>query len=183
MHARRVCQNAPAPPCNACAAARPGRPARFEETTMTMRPWMRPQVGITVLLLALAPAIPAAQDKPYSEGSVWTVSFIRVKPGMFDVYMRELLPMRKRINEEAMKQGLLLSSRVLSGSASGKDDFDVMFLDEYKNWAAFDGLAAKYDAIMSKVVGSDDKQVQLMTKRSEVREIIGDKVMQELVIK
>jgi len=25
-----------------------------------------------------------AQDKPYKEGTVWTISFIKVKPGMFD---------------------------------------------------------------------------------------------------
>ena len=41
----------------------------------------------------------------------------------------------------------------------------------------------KYDAIMSKLVGSEDKQVQVMMKRTEVREILGDKTMQELIIK
>jgi hypothetical protein len=49
---------------------------------------------------------------------------------MFDVYMREVLPMRKMIDEEARKQGLLVSSRVLSGTSNGKDDWDVMFIDD-----------------------------------------------------
>ena len=137
------------------------------------------------LLLAIAlgstPAV--AQDKPWSEGTVWSVSMIRVKAGMFDVYMREVLPLRKKINEEAKKQGLLLSSRILSGNANGRDDWDVMFLDEYKNWAAFDGITAKYDAIAKNVIGTEEKQVQLMTKRTEVREIMGDKLMQEIVPK
>src|SRR6266700_683106 len=129
-------------------------------------------------LLSLVSATAVAQDKPWSEGTVWSVSMIRVKAGMFDVYMREVLPLRKKINEEAKKQGLLISSHILSGNASGRDDWDVMFLDEYKNWAALDGMSAKYDAIMSKIVGSEEKQVQVMTKRTEVREIMGDKVMQ-----
>ena len=134
-------------------------------------------------VLALTAAAGVAQDKPYTEGNVWTVSMIRVKPGMFDVYMREVLPLRKAIDEEARKQGLLISSHVLSGTATGRDDFDVMFIDVYKNWAAFDGMSAKYDAIASKVIGTEDKQVQIMTKRTETREIMGDKVMQELIIK
>lgn len=138
---------------------------------------------LTLCFLALAATLSAAQEKPYTEGSVWSISMIRVKPGMFDVYMRDVLPMRKKIDEEARKQGLLLSSKVLSGTSNGRDDWDVMFMDEFKNWAAFDGISAKYDAIMSKVIGAEDKQVQVMTKRTEVREIIGDKVMQELVIK
>jgi len=144
---------------------------------------LRLAILTTSALLALTSAVGSAQKKPWTEGSVWSVSMIRVKPGMFDVYMREVLPMRKRINDEAKKQGLLISSHVLAGNATGRDDFDVMFMDEYKNWAAFDGMTGKYDAIMSKLVGSEEKQVQLMTKRTEVREILGDKVMQELIVK
>ena len=133
--------------------------------------------------LSLTAVVAIAQEKPYTEGSVWYISMIKVKPGMLDVYLRDVLPLRKKIGDEAKKQGLLVSSHILSGNAAGRDDFDVMFMDEYKNWAAFDGITAKYDAIMSKIVGSEEKQVQLMTKRTEVREILGDKVMQELIIK
>jgi len=134
-------------------------------------------------LLSMVSASAAAQDKPWTEGTVWNVTLIRVKPGMFDVYMREVLPVRKKFDEEAKKQGLLISSHVLAGNANGRDDWDVMILQEYKNWAAFDGMTAKYDAIAKNIVGTEEKQVQLMTKRADVREIMGDKNMQELVIK
>jgi hypothetical protein len=134
-------------------------------------------------VLSLCSVLVYGQEKPYTEGSVWYISMIRVKPGMMDVYMRDVLPLRKKINEEAKKQGLVVSSHILTGPATGRDDFDVMFLEEYKNWAAFDGITAKYDAIQSKIVGSEEKQVQLMTKRTEVREILGEKAMQELIAK
>jgi hypothetical protein len=49
----------------------------------------------------VAPMIAFAQDKPYTEGTVWTVTMVRVKPGLFDVYMRDVLPLRKKIDEEA----------------------------------------------------------------------------------
>src|SRR5438132_4688005 len=132
-------------------------------------------VLVTSGLLALISTGALAQEKPWTEGSVWYISMIRVKPGMLDVYMRDVLPLRKKINEEAKKQGLVVSSHVLSGLSTGRDDFDVMFLDEYKNWAAFDGLTAKYEAIESKLIGAEEKRVQLMTKRIEVREILGEK--------
>jgi len=54
---------------------------------------------------------------------------------------------------------------------------------EYKNWAAFDGLSDKFDALALKVVGSEEKQVQTMVKRTEVREIVGQKTLQELTFK
>ena len=141
-------------------------------------------VAVAMLCAGMAaPMMALAQDKPYTEGTVWTVSMIRVKPGMFEVYMRDVLPLRKKIDEEARKQGLVVSSHTLSGNSMGRDDWDVMFLVEYKNWAAFDGITAKYDAIEAKIIGPEDKQVQLMTKRGEVREIFGNKVMQELITK
>ena len=134
-------------------------------------------------ILCVLCATAYAQEKPYTEGSAWSISMIRVKPGMLDVYMREVLPVRKKINEEAKKQGLVVSDHIFSGTSMGRDDWDVLFMTEYKNWAAFDGITAKYDAIASKIIGSEEKQVQLMTKRTETREIIGDKNMQELIVK
>ena len=132
-------------------------------------------------LVAAQPSI--AQDKPYKEGTVWGVSFIRVKPGMFDVYMRDLAVQRKKLMDEAKKQGLIVSEKMLSGSAAGRDDWDLMLMVEYKNWAAFDGLSAKFDALALKVVGSEEKQLQTMVKRTEVREIIGEKTLQEITFK
>jgi len=132
-------------------------------------------------LVAAQPSI--AQDKPYTEGTVWGVSFIRVKPGMFDVYMRDLAVQRKKLMDEAKKQGLIVSEKMLSGSAAGRDDWDLMLMVEYKNWAAFDGLSAKFDALALKVVGSEEKQLQTMVKRTEVREIIGEKTLQEITFK
>ena len=134
-------------------------------------------------VLTLSSVAVYGQDKPYTEGSVWSITLVRVKPGMFDVYMRDVLPLRKKVNEEAKKQGLLVSSHVFNGPANGKDDFDVMFMDEYKNWAAYDGIAAKYNAIAQQVIGAEEKQVQMMSKRLDTREIVGNKNMQELIIK
>jgi hypothetical protein len=134
-----------------------------------------------LLVIAAQPSI--AQDKPYREGTVWNVTFIKVKPGMFDVYMRDLAAQRKKLMDEAKKQGLIVSERMLAGSAVGRDDWDLMLMVEYKNWAVFDGLSDKFDALALKVVGSEEKQLQSMVKRTEVREILGEKTLQELTFK
>lgn len=121
-----------------------------------------------------------AQDKPYKEGTVWAVSFIKVKPGMFDVYMRDLAVQRKKLMDEAKKLGMIVSEKMLSGTSMGQGDWDLMLMVEYKNWAAFDGLNDKFDALALKVVGSEEVQLKTMIKRTEVREIMGEKVFQEL---
>ena len=123
------------------------------------------------------------QEKPFKEGSVWTVTFVKVKPGMMDTYLRDLSANRKRLMEQAKKDGLILSERLLSGDATGREDFDLILMVEYRNWAAFDGLSDKFRTLAEKMVGSEDKQVQMMTKRTEVREIVGTKTMQEIFLR
>ena len=124
-----------------------------------------------------------AQDKPYKEGTVWSVTFIKVKPGMFDVYIRDLATTRKKLMEEAKKQGLIVSEKMLSGSAVGRDNWDLMLMVEYKNWAAFDGLSDKFDALALKLLRHRGEASPKMVKRTEVREIVGEKTLQELTFK
>jgi len=137
----------------------------------------------TMLVLMLAAQTGFGQEKPYREGSVWTVTFVKVKPGMMDTYLRDLGANRKKLMEQAKKDGLILSERLLSGDATGREDFDLILMVEFKNWAAFDGLSDKFRALAEKMVGSEDKQVQMMTKRTEVREIVGTKTMQEIFLR
>jgi len=137
----------------------------------------------TTFLLLLAAQTAFGQDKPYKEGSVWTVTFVKVKPGMMDTYLRDLGANRKKLMEQAKKDGLILSERLLSGDATGREDYDLILMVEFKNWGAFDGLSDKFRALAEKMVGSEDKQVQMMTKRTEVREILGTKTMQEIFLR
>ena len=137
----------------------------------------------TMLVLMLAAQTGFGQEKPYKEGSVWTVTFVKVKPGMMETYLRDLGANRKKLMEQAKKDGLILSERLLSGDATGREDFDLILMVEFKNWAAFDGLSDKFHALAEKMVGSEDKQMQMMTKRTEVREIIGTKTMQEIFLR
>jgi hypothetical protein len=124
-----------------------------------------------------------AADRPYTDGSVWTVTFVRVKPGMSQMYLRDLASTWKQVMDEARKQQLIVSYKILGGNPGNRDDWDLMLLVESKNWAAFDGADDKFDAIVEKMVGPEKKQVEMMVKRSDVREILGTRNLREIVFK
>jgi hypothetical protein len=130
-----------------------------------------------------APPSPGASDAPYREGPVWELSFIRVVPGMGDDYLKSLSATWKRSMEEAKKQGLVVSYKILGANAGGADDWNLLLMVEYRNWAALDGLDAKFRAIEARIVGDPDQMRTLMTKRIEVRQILGGKIAQELILK
>jgi hypothetical protein len=124
-----------------------------------------------------------AADRPYTDGSVWTVTFVRVKPGMSQMYLRDLASTWKQVMDEARKQQLIVSYKILGGNPGNRDDWDLMLLVESKNWAAFDGADDKFDSIVEKMVGPEKKQVEMMVKRSDVREILGTRNLREIVFK
>jgi hypothetical protein len=124
-----------------------------------------------------------AADRPYTQGPVWTVTFVKVKPGMGAQYLGDLAQNWKQVMDEARKQQMIVSYKILGGNAGNRDDWDLMLLVELKNWAAFDGADDKFNAIVEKLIGPDKKQVEMTVKRSEVREIVGTRNLQEIVFK
>jgi hypothetical protein len=147
---------------------------------------MRAYVGLSLCALtqiAMSSQTVVAQGLPYTRGTVWSVSEIRTTPGFENDYLKGLATTWKRTMDEAKKQGLVVSYKILSGNASGPEDWDLLLMVEVKNWAALDGLDEKFDAITQKTVGGEEPRRQLATKRLEIRRILGAKNAQEIFLK
>jgi hypothetical protein len=136
-----------------------------------------------LLLLLSLPAQSVAQGLPYTEGSVWSIGFVKTVPGMTNDYYRNLADNWLKMNEAAKKEGLVLSYKVLYGSAANTEDWDIMLMIEYKNMAAMDGMAEKMEALSGKLLGSQDTRRVGAVKRNEIREILGGKLVREIILK
>ncbi|MCZ2458325.1 MAG: hypothetical protein LC128_01750 [Chitinophagales bacterium] len=125
----------------------------------------------------------AQSAKPYSDGPVWTLEFIKVKTGMNDIYLKDLSEHWAKFYKTAKDQGIIMDYKILGSDASGRSDWDLMLMTEVKNYAALDGLGDKMNALARKVLGSDDSQHQSAINRNDMREIIGGKLAQEIIFK
>ena len=140
-------------------------------------------VPLAALSLGIASLCFAQSDAPYTEGPVWNVTMIKVKPGMGDEYLKGLAKTFKGTLEEAKKQNLILDYKILLGNAATPQDFDILLMVESKNMAALDNGREKFDPIARKVEGPPDQQRATATKRLEIREIMGSKLMREITLK
>ena len=120
---------------------------------------------------------------PYTEGSVWSLSMIKTKTGLGDEYLKQITGTVKPVYEEAKKQKIILSYKILNGEASDSHDFNILILVEYPNMAALDGLRDKMDPVITKVMGSEDQRKDMAVKRLDIREILGTKTMREVTLK
>jgi len=89
--------------------------------------------------------------------------------------------------EEAKKEGLILSCKILQGNAANEDDYDLILMIENKSIASFDRNKerdAKFDAIEMKIrdiIG--DNYEAIITNYDEIRNLLGTKIMREISLK
>jgi hypothetical protein len=140
----------------------------------------------TLIILAFALTFGTsafAQEKSYKDGSVWQVGFIKVGANMHVEYLNNLKSNWEATHAEAVKQGLILSYKILHGTAANPDDWDVMLMTEYKSLAAMEGIDDKWQAISKKVIGGEEAMKKLNESRVSMRTIYGGKLLKEVVYK
>jgi hypothetical protein len=108
---------------------------------------------------------------------------IKTKSGLADDYLKQITASVKPVYDEEKKQKIILDYKILNGEASGPQDFNILILVEYPNWAAFDSLRDKMDPIVEKVMGTEDQRRATAVKRLDIREILGTKTMREITLK
>jgi len=134
------------------------------------------------VLGAAAVTVHAQVKRPYHDGTVWNVTFVRMKPGMDSAYLNYLASDWKRNQEAAKKEGLIVSYKILSTEAHSPDDWNLILMTETKDLATMEANQDKADALTQKMVGDDQKQMQGYKDRSEIREIMGIRQAREIVL-
>jgi hypothetical protein len=143
---------------------------------------MKKLCGLVVFLFLLGPALLAQEH--YTEGPIWRVTLIRVKPTRMDDYLTTLRQTTKAVYEENKKQGSIIDYKVfLKETKNNPEDWDICIAVEYKNHAALDGLAAKNEVVRDKVLGGKAPAQQLTEKRAEIREVVSSELLQEIFLK
>jgi hypothetical protein len=139
-------------------------------------------LAATLVAAFSSPAM-ADEDRPYTEGNVVNVSYIKVKPGMFDAYMKYLATTYKQQLEEQKKAGIVVDYAIYQADARTPDGADLILTTVYKNWAALDGLEDKLEPIQAKAFGSRDQSNTAAIDRESMRTLLGSEMIQQLVLK
>jgi hypothetical protein len=137
----------------------------------------------TLALVALF-ALQGFAQEHYTEGPVWSVTTIRVKPAHFDDYLTNLQHGWKVFCDEAKREGAIMDCKAfLKETRNSPKDWDIALAVLYKNHAQMDGQAAKFEAIRDKFLGGKQAAQEAAEKRVEIREIISTELVQEVTLK
>ncbi len=137
---------------------------------------------VALVVLTVGLSVHAQVNRPFRNGTVWDVAFIKMKPGMETAYLTYLANDWKREQEALKSAGLILSYKVLSTEGHNPGDFNLMLMTEYKDLASMEAGEQKAEAIAMKLVGGDEQGMKGYKDRQEIREILGDRLAREIVL-
>jgi hypothetical protein len=138
---------------------------------------------LAALLCAIGPQVRADEARAYKEGPVSVISFIKIKPGQFDNYMKYLDATYKPLMEQFIKNKIILGYKVYQGQAHNPHDADVVLSVTYANMAALDNLNDRTDPILEGLVGDRAKRNQKSADREALRDVLGSEYIRELILK
>lgn len=142
----------------------------------------------TVLFLFLSEQISAQEEDMYDAGTVWSLTFVRTGANKSETYLKGLANTWVATMEEAKKEGLIVSYKILQGAAANEDDFNLILITENKSLGVFDPneeRETKWDAINKKVKEKmgDQEFDTVVANYDDIRTLIGTKVMREIHLK
>ena len=147
---------------------------------MSKRRFLGICLGVCILFLGIS--LYAQMARPTHDGTVWTLSFIHVKPGMGVAYDKYLASDWKKEQEALKEAGIILSYKVIATEAHSPSDWDLMLMVEYKDLASLEANQDKADALLQKMFGSDEKVMQGYKERSDIREVLGTRLAREVIL-
>lgn len=94
--------------------------------------------GLFLVSLFIAAGGGAQQFPADGEKPVWTMEFLKVKPGMFGFTLGYLDDNWMRVLEQAKRQGAVLSYHRIAEQGNKESNRVIVLLTEYKNSTAYD---------------------------------------------
>lgn len=125
----------------------------------------------------------AAPVRPFHDGPVWDIAFIKAKPGVGLKYMEYLATEWKTEHEALKKAGLIVNYMVIATEAHSPTDFDLMLMTEYKDLATMEANQEKEEAVVNQALNSNDqKMIAGYQERANWREIVGNRLAREIIL-
>jgi len=145
-----------------------------------MKRFVLAALAIGVLCLAT----PAFSQDHYTDGPVWRVNYLAVKPGKLQDSLKDIRENFAKVSAAAKAQGLILDYKVyLNSTSNGPDDWDIATCVLYKNFGQLDGLTAATNALTLKHYGTAEARAKANDARLELWTLSSSSLAREITMR
>jgi len=140
-----------------------------------MKTILRLSIIIVLLCLFALPVQAQSEERVYEYGSIWQIGYVDVKPGQLDNFVKYLSKGWKMAMDEYVKDGKILSYKLLEVTWTRDNEPNFIILIEAKNWAVLDTwdeysdkVNKKIDKLLEKEGNEDINQEEFRTQRGQL---------------
>ncbi len=120
----------------------------------------------------------------YTEGPVWRVNYLNVKPGKMGDALKDVRENFSKVSAAAKAQGLILDFKVyLNSTSDGPEDWDIATATLYKNWGQMDGIAAQVNTLTLKHYGTAEARTKANDARLELWTVLSSNLAREITMR
>jgi hypothetical protein len=140
--------------------------------------------GLCLLAAACLSSVAALaqQPRPFHNGPIWDIAFIRVHYGQQDRYLGYLAGEWKQTQETMKKAGYILDYKVITTDPHNAEDYDVILMTEFKDLASLEANEDKMRELEEKQLGGPQKAQAGAESRGNFREVLGDRIGREIIL-
>ena len=142
-------------------------------------------ISLLVLFLLLVTVQAAVAQQPYTEGPIWRVLFIRLKPGhTVNEYAESFSKFTLPAVQEEKRQGLILDFKtLLNNKKADAQDWDILVAYEFKDQASFDSFVPKETALELQAAGGKEGHDKLAADRAAMKDTMRVAFVKEITLK
>lgn len=139
-------------------------------------------VGVLLAFALLLPAVAQQPVKPFHDGTVWDIVFVRVKAGMTERYLRHIAGEWKREQDAIKKAGYIMDYKVIVTEPHSTQDYNVILMTQFKDLASLEGNSDKIEALAMEMFGGQQKVESGYEERASYREVVGNRLGREIIL-
>jgi hypothetical protein len=110
--------------------------------------------------------------------SVWAVDFVKPREGQRHNYLKYIEANWMKAREEAKKQGIIVSYKVLVLPPSGEDDFVLLLMTEYADMKGYEAREENFKKVFAKIAPNGPTLINGLGSR-QLAEITSSKIFTE----
>jgi len=130
-----------------------------------------------------APSMAQDNTRNWEYGNVIATTSVHLEPGSMNAYINDLNGLWRVFLEQQIKDGNVVSYRIIQNSFPRDKEPDLILITEHPNWAAFDLSNEYFEDLTKKLQGSLDNARDATLDRGKLRRLGSNNVYQEVKFK
>lgn len=119
----------------------------------------------------------------YDEGPVWQIMTFKAPPGRVEVSLRNTSKVWHQQLKLAKEMGFMTDYKVLTKWAANPNDWNIMVIEIFPNWAAYDSFWENWDKVDEQTVYTDEFRKIMESMEPSGTQFLGTVFAREIFLK